>query len=155
APLAVKALSDVDFEVRRLAVGVLWRCARADEAFLPDLKLARPVLLEMFGHEFDYYRNSQLDAVLSRLGQSDQIIVDAMVEALRKEKTRLRAARVLWAIGFAPKAAIQIFSTALQDENQEWRVCAAFSLWRFDVDEGKAFVRLAGDIENVKGSRVV
>src|SRR5262249_18801200 len=51
--------------------------------------------------------------------------------------------------------AIQIFSTALQDENQEWRVCAAFSLWRFDVDEGKAFVRLAGDIENVKGSRVV
>src|SRR5262249_54986700 len=73
----------------------------------------------------------------------------------RGEKTRLRAARVLWTIGSAPKSAISIFTAALQDENQEWRVCAAFSLWRFGVDGGKAFVRLAGDIENVKASRAV
>jgi|SRR5262245_24492347 len=78
-----------------------------------------------------------------------------MVEALNDEKTRLRAARVLWAIGSAPKAAIQIFTAALRDENQEWRVCAAFSLWRFGVDGGKAFVLLAGEIENVKASRVI
>src|SRR5262249_31274486 len=161
APLAIKALNDTDIQARCLAVNALWHCANDNEAYLSDLKLAKSALMEMFKLEYDDYRGwgirvsdtvgflTSAEQILARLGQSDADVVGAMVEALNEEKTRLRAARVLWAIGSVPKAAIQIFRTALQDENQAWRVCAAFSLWRFGVDEGKAFVRLAGDIENV------
>ncbi|HKQ78613.1 MAG TPA: HEAT repeat domain-containing protein, partial [Blastocatellia bacterium] len=165
APLAIKALNDSDLQARCLALKVLWRCAKENDACLSDLKLGKPAVMEMFKLEYDDYRNwgrgssdtidfiMSAEQILTHLGQSDTDVVDTMVEALREGKTRLRAARVLWAIGSTPEAAIPIFTAALQDENREWRVCAAFSLWRFGVDGGKAFVRLAGEIENLRASR--
>ena len=150
APLAIKSLNDADLQARCLAVRVLWRHAKENGACLSDLKLAKSALMEMFKLKYDDYRGwgirvsdtvdfiMSAEQILALLGQSDVDVADAMVEALNDEKTRLRAARVLWAIGSAPKAAIQIFTAALRDENQEWRVCAAFSLWRFGVDGGKA-----------------
>ncbi len=157
APLAVKALNDTDLQARCLAVNALWQCVEESETFLPDLTPAKPALMEMFKLEYDDYREWEIqirvsdlsEQILARLAQHDPAVVDAMVEALKDKKTRLQAMQVLWAIGSLPEEAVSVFTAALEDENMEWRAYAAFSLWRFGVDGGNAFIDLLRGTENV------
>jgi len=155
---ASRALNDPDIRVRCRAACALWKCVQADEGFFNSFKQATPVLLEMFRLEYDEYRDWRLNVSglvqesLARIGQSDQRVVAAMLDTLRNGQTPLQAAAVLWGLDSIPHTAVPFFTEALKNESAELRVIAAFSLWKFGIDQGKAFVELVREIENVKAS---
>lgn len=144
-PLIAKALQDTDLEVQHLTANVLWRRVQTNSAFLPLLHQATPVLLQIFGHEPEIHRHFYINEIFTFLGQSEPSVVAAMVDFLADETLRLRTTKILWNINLPTTEMLEIYQTALESDDIRWRVAAAFSLWFFDIDGGKAFIDATED----------
>lgn len=142
-PFITKALQDPDWEVQHSAANFLWKRFKTDDSFLALLRQSTPQLLQMFGHEPRVRRHWFGDEILTFLGTLEPSIIHAMTEKLLDEDLRLRATKILWGIGTLTEEMRTIYQTALTSDNKHWRGVAAFSLWRFDIDGGKAFIGMS------------
>jgi HEAT repeat protein len=138
--LIANALQDTDLEVRHSAVNFLWTRFKTDDSFLALLRQSTPQLLQMFGHEPKVRRHWFGDEILTFLGSLEPSIIHAMTEKLLDEDLRFRATKILWGIGTITEEIRTIYQTAVTSDNKHWRGVAAFSLWRFEIDGGKAFI---------------
>jgi HEAT repeat protein len=139
-PFITKALQDPDWEVQHSAANFLWKRFKTDDTYLPLLRQSTSQLLQMFGHEPKVRRNWFGDEILTFLGPLEPSIIHAMTEKLLVEDLRLRATKILWGIGTITEEIRTIYQTAVTSDNKHWRGVAAFSLWRFEIDGGKAFI---------------
>lgn len=140
-----KALNDDDLLVKHVAVNELWRRLKTDQAFLPLLHQATPVLLAIFGHEPEVHRRWDNYDALAFLVQSEPSVEKAMIGFLADEKMRYRASGVLLRVNLPSTQMLDIYQAALHSENICWRIRAAFCLWYFGVDNGKAFIDVTED----------
>lgn len=144
-PLMTKALQDPDPYVQFSTANALWERLKQDDAFLPLLLQSTPLFLRMFGHEPQVHRPWYLNKILAYLIPKQTHVAEAMVAALADENQRLRAALLLLAINAPTPDMLRHYQAAPPSGNMRWRGVAAFSLWRFGVDQGQAFIELTED----------
>lgn len=148
-PLMAKTLQDPDWEVQHSAANFLWKRFKTDEAYLPLLQQSTSQLLQMFGHEPKVHRHWFSDEILTFLGTLEPSVIHAMTEKLLDEDLRLRATKILWGIGTLTEEMRTIYQTGLTSDNKYWRSVAAFSLWRFEIDGGKAFIEISEEAQTL------